>query len=261
MADIGATLREARMRQKIDISEVEAETKIRAKYLRALENEEWGLLPGSTFVKTFLRTYAEYLGLDARLLLEEYKLRFEPSSTAELPPLRPLSRRREPARMRPPGPPRGLLVGAAIVGLLVALFLLGSLGSGDGGSDSGSPRTTATTKKKSSSSGTKTSGSQKSSEKAVAKVVRLQVIPTAPVWVCLENANGDRLIPGATQNPGGTPQTYRSKRFVVTFGNGNAQMRIDGKVRDVPDRNEPVGYRVTSSGRVELPADKRPTCG
>ena len=58
------------MRQKIDIAEVEAATKIRAKYLRALENDEFGLLPGSTFVKTFLRTYAEYLGLDATLLVK-----------------------------------------------------------------------------------------------------------------------------------------------------------------------------------------------
>ena len=41
-------------------------TKIRAKYLRALENEEWGLLPGPTFVKSFLRTYAEALGLDGK---------------------------------------------------------------------------------------------------------------------------------------------------------------------------------------------------
>ena len=65
------------MRRRIDMAEVEAATKIRAKYLRALESEEWELLPGPTFVKTFLRTYAEYLELDARLLVEEYKQRFE----------------------------------------------------------------------------------------------------------------------------------------------------------------------------------------
>ena len=65
------------MRQKIDIAEVEASTKIRAKYLRALENDEFGLLPGSTFVKTFLRTYAEYLGLDATLLVEEYRVHYD----------------------------------------------------------------------------------------------------------------------------------------------------------------------------------------
>ena len=83
MADIGATLREARMRQRIDISEVESETKIRAKYLRALENEEWDLLPGPTYVKSFLRTYAEALDLDAKLLVDEYKLRHEHLSDVE----------------------------------------------------------------------------------------------------------------------------------------------------------------------------------
>ncbi len=257
MADIGATLREARMRQKIDISEVEAETKIRAKYLRALENEEWGLLPGATFVKTFLRTYAEFLDLDARLLLEEYKLRFEPASSAELPPLRPLSRRRD-VRMRPPGPPRGVLLGAVVVGLLVALFLLGSLGSdNNNGSGSGNSVRTTPPKKKTSSS-KKTTGKATTPSKPAGALVRLEVIPTAPVWVCLENANGDRLIPGATQQPGATPKTYRSRRFLVVFGNGHAQMRIDGKVLDVPDRSGPVGYRVTSKGRTELPAAKLP---
>ena len=56
MADIGSLLRETRIRNKIDITTVEDATKIRAKYLRALENEEWALLPGPTYVKTFLRT-------------------------------------------------------------------------------------------------------------------------------------------------------------------------------------------------------------
>src|SRR5918912_1553498 len=87
MPEIGATLREARMRARIDISEIEAETKIRAKYLRALENEEWDLLPGPTYVRTFLRTYAEALGLDAKLLLEEYKLRHERPSDHDLMPI------------------------------------------------------------------------------------------------------------------------------------------------------------------------------
>src|SRR5215212_3548481 len=86
MPDIGDQLRETRMRNRIDITEVEAATKIRAKYLRALENEEWELLPGPTFVKTFLRTYADYLGLDARNLVEEYRSRYERTAAQELTP-------------------------------------------------------------------------------------------------------------------------------------------------------------------------------
>src|SRR3954453_5305918 len=96
MPEIGEPLREARMRRRIDMTEVETATKIRGKYLRALENEEWDLLPGPTFVKSFLRTYAEYLELDARLLVEEYRQRYERPAQQDLTPFsagRPAPRR------------------------------------------------------------------------------------------------------------------------------------------------------------------------
>ncbi len=70
---IGETLRQARMRHELDIADVEARTKIRAKYLRALENEEFGVLPGPTTVRSFIRTYAELLGLDPHPLVEEFR--------------------------------------------------------------------------------------------------------------------------------------------------------------------------------------------
>src|SRR5271163_4978824 len=95
MAEIGETLRDARMRARIDVSEIEAKTKIRAKYLRALENEEWSLLPGPTFVKSFLRTYAQALGLDGKALVEEYRLHHERSNEAPLEPIVSTSQRRQ----------------------------------------------------------------------------------------------------------------------------------------------------------------------
>src|SRR5918998_6689065 len=100
MPEIGETLREARMRRRIDMTEVESATKIRGKYLRALENEEWELLPGPTFVKTFLRSYAEYLGLDSRQLVEEYKQRFERPTQVELTPFAPRAGGRRERRRR-----------------------------------------------------------------------------------------------------------------------------------------------------------------
>src|SRR5579862_4504826 len=112
MAEIGSTLREARMRARIDISEVEASTKIRAKYLRAIENEEWDLLPGPVFVKSFLKTYGDYLGLDSRLLLDEFKRRYENLSDHELRPMATLSRERERTAR---GPRRPLLPPAALI--------------------------------------------------------------------------------------------------------------------------------------------------
>src|ERR687893_2559056 len=106
MPGIGDTLREARMRQRLDIADVEAKTKIRAKYLRALENEEFGLLPGSTFVKTFLRTYAEVLGLDSHRLVEEYRVRHEPEDELEAQQLGPPAAALERERRVAGGPPR-----------------------------------------------------------------------------------------------------------------------------------------------------------
>src|SRR5881409_2365450 len=135
MPEIGQSLREARMRARIDVSEIEAKTKIRAKYLRALENEEWAVLPGPTYVKSFLRTYAEFLGLDAHMLVEEYRARSEHPEELELPafassgPLR--------GRVRAPGPPtRAAAITAVALGFVALLFVLGiTSGDGGGGSD------------------------------------------------------------------------------------------------------------------------------
>lgn len=76
MFEIGNTLREARLRRGLDIADCESSTKIRAKYLRALEEEQFEVLPGPTYVKGFLRTYADHLELDGRLVLDEYESRF-----------------------------------------------------------------------------------------------------------------------------------------------------------------------------------------
>src|SRR6476661_8415800 len=105
MADIGTTLREARMRARIDMSEVEARTKIRAKYLRAIENEEWDLLPGPVYVKSFLRTSGAFLGLDSRTRVDEYKRQSARPSDNEMPPISALSRERERAARGTRTPP------------------------------------------------------------------------------------------------------------------------------------------------------------
>ena len=76
MFEIGNTLREARLRKGLGILECEDQTKIRAKYLRALEDEEFDALPSGTYVRGFLRTYAEFLDLDARLVIDEHDSRF-----------------------------------------------------------------------------------------------------------------------------------------------------------------------------------------
>jgi cytoskeletal protein RodZ len=95
--EIGNSLREARLRQGFELPRVEADTKIRAKYLRALEEEHFEVLPGDTYVKGFLRTYAEFLGLDGQLYVDEYNSRFVREE--EFPAQSPATRHPRPRRM------------------------------------------------------------------------------------------------------------------------------------------------------------------
>src|SRR5262245_28833418 len=183
MPDIGTTLREARMRQRIDISEIESETKIRAKYLRALENEEWDLLPGPTYVKSFLRTYADALGLDGKLLIEEYKLRHERLSDVELQPIAPPGRRERSRRPRA-AIPRGWLVAVVVVGLLAALWVIGNGNNDDGGSGASTPPASTPSTATSSSSKASSSAKKKKTKKAKPKpkLARLSIVATGQVY-------------------------------------------------------------------------------
>src|ERR1700761_1284379 len=136
MAEIGSTLREARMRAHIDITEVEARTKIRAKYLRALENEEWDLLPGPVYVKSFVKTYGDFLGLDSRLLIDEFKRRYErpmeyEGRASSAPPTTARERSRRQQQKRPGRlsaflfSPRSVIALSLFV-IVLALVVIGS---------------------------------------------------------------------------------------------------------------------------------------
>ena len=76
MFELGNNLREARQRRRIDLVVAEQDTKIRSKYLAALETEDFDILPGPVFVRGFLRTYSRYLGLDPQMYVDEYNSRF-----------------------------------------------------------------------------------------------------------------------------------------------------------------------------------------
>jgi cytoskeleton protein RodZ len=263
MADIGATLREARQRQRIDISEIESETKIRAKYLRALENEEWDQLPGPTYVKSFLRTYADALGLDGRRLIEEYKLRHERLSDVELQPIRPpgvRDRRRPPRRA-----PRGLAVVVVVVALLAALYALGQ-NRDDGDASSGGPAASTAQQSRAERAArarakTRRKGERERRRRAAARVVRLRIVPTGPVYVCLQKGNGKTVVDGVILQAGSRQPTYKAKRFRVLLGNSEARLRINGRGRAVPSAASATAYEIRPPRKMRaLPAAEAPQC-
>jgi len=260
MAEIGSTLRDARMRERIDITTVEAATKIRAKYLRALENEEWDLLPGPTFVRTFLRTYGDYLGLDSKNLVEEYKQRFERPGPQDMPPFS--SSRSGPSSGRRQRPPRAVppwaIVGVCVVLLLGALYALGQLGEDTGGpGEVAATATPAPTAKPAKRGGR--SRRRPSRKPAAPAVVSMRIIPEATVNVCLVDVKGTPLI--RSQNLEEATKAYRSRRLKVTFGNGQVRMRVNGKSYPVPDTTQAVGFDLRP-GKTPKPLaqDALPTC-
>jgi cytoskeletal protein RodZ len=264
MAEIGATLRETRMRARIDVSEIEAQTKIRAKYLRALENEEWDLLPGPTFVRSFLRTYAQALGLDDKGLVDEYRRLYEQPSDLEHQPPVMASR---PRRLRPAAvtakPSRGYAIAVATIGLLIVLLIVGLLSQKKGSSPrlgSTSSSHTGVARRHGTTAGGSNAANASGASGAGTRVA-LALKPTAPVWVCLIGDGTRRAIPGVTLEPSSyTPVTYHARRFTLTLGNSSVTLYVNGQPESVPTTSSAIGYSITNAGRRLLSASQQPTC-
>jgi cytoskeleton protein RodZ len=244
MPSIGETLREARMRQRLDIADVEDRTKIRAKYLRALENEEFGMLPGPTFVKTFLRTYAEMLGLDPHVLVEEYRAGFEREDEMEQPLGPPGVAGRDRRHGPRVGP--GSLVLLVLVGIVAALVAIGLASDDDGGDaeQASAPETTTSETK-----------AQPAPKPARPRRVSLRVAPATPTYVCVDRGAGTPVL---FEDIIDSAQTFRGKRIRVNLGKRDVQLRMNGESVEVTPGPDPVGFAFTPRGSRELPSGDRP---
>jgi cytoskeleton protein RodZ len=249
MPGIGETLREARMRQHLDIADVERQTKIRAKYLRALENEEFSMLPGPTFVKTFLRTYAELLGLDPHALVEQYRARHETRDELEtLQPIGPPGSQRE----RRGGPPRlwivAMLLAAAVLAGLVALGLRSDEEPSGGRAavtDTGvetAPRKERTT-------------TTREERPAAPRRLAVRVTPSTPTYLCVDTGAGTEVSFEGTLD---APRTFRGRRLRFNLGKTAVEVRVNGRKVAIEPGPEPVGFEFTPGATRPLPVGQRP---
>jgi cytoskeleton protein RodZ len=215
--DIGSSLRDARMRQEIDFPELEERTKIRPKYLRALEDEQFDTLPGPTYVKGFLRSYAEALGLDGQPFVDEYNSRFAVGDEDVVL----LRTRRAPVQPRRGGggtrESRLVVVVLAAIAVLTALVIAAwRFGDAEqqkvpGLTGSNTPTTTA--------------------EGPKARRVSLSVRAVAgQSWMQVRagSVSGDELYSGTLER--GQGQTFQGRRLHLTLSRpANVAVRVNGR--------------------------------
>ena len=270
MTDIGAKLREARMRQHLDIAEFETRTKIRAKYLRALEDEEWALLPGHTFTKAFLRTYADMLGLDGRMLVDDFK-RIHPDP-AELEYAPSPSRHsggggrdrlgERGGRQGPSG--RMLAIALLILLIAAAIFAVHELTKGNGKTPPTGTTQTTNSRTRSSHSHTQ--------HVSTKDQVALAISATTAVRVCMigytthgtrhqrlpaaNSATTTQLLAAGTS----TPVYHAERDFRISFSGGSAKLTVNGHQVSVDAAAATVVYRVTRGHATALSATQAPHC-
>jgi cytoskeleton protein RodZ len=244
--EIGNSLREARLRQGLEISRVEAETKIRGKYLRALEDEQFEVLPGDTYVKGFLRTYADYLGLDGQLYLDEYNSRFtaaeEMSFAQSSAPPKKRQRRRVESNL--------VVVALAAIVAVTVLVVVGLSGLGSDSDGETPPPGTIPGQTTTRVASNGTAGEQRNGAEGQARKARL-VLTAARGDSYVQVRNGGvngRLLWEGTIEEGQTQRFVKSKNLWLDLDdpeNLNATLN-DRRLRDFP--TEPAVVLVTAKG-------------
>lgn len=246
---VGTILREARNRRKVELSEVEAATRIRFRYLRAIEDEEWDVLPGGVYTRGFIRTYASFLGLDGDRLVGDYRASVEPwHRSAEAPQPQP---ERTPASDGLRGVALAGLVVVAVIAVAV-IAIVAIPGGGSGGSSPVGHRHEAARR---------ATPEVQPAAPQVKKGVTVELAADAEVWACVLNAKGVALVDGLILQAGAEEGPFHSGSFTVSFGNGEVKMLIDGREAEIPATSSPIGYAIDSEGKLtKLAEAERPTC-
>ena len=262
MFEIGSSLREARERRGLSYGQVEAETAIRTRYIRALEDEDFHILPGPTYTKGFLRAYAEYLGLDGQPFVDEFNSRHhDPRAAVEHTPIasRPRSRPQQRRQRRESNLIMIALAAIVAVSVLVVLALRFP-----------SPPTapyntnTAQTTQKTGTTTTGVTTAPSGSTQAHKKQAGFHVVITlsAATWVeaTVGSPGGKAVVAsgglnlganGVTVDPASHPTiafTSRKPVYVAFGAPGNVTLAINGRQVSLPHVAAGQRLRLDSAG-------------
>ena len=248
MFEIGTSLREARLRQGLELPELEQTTKIRSKYLRALEEEQFHTLPAQTYVKGFLRTYAEALGLDGQLYVDEYNSRYVTGEDEPQPRPR-RSSARPPAHRRLET--RAVVIGVSSIAAVLALFFVAwKFGGPDEskvvGVNETAPSVPAADRERERQPPAAPAVQQPRPRPApVARLVISAANGRCWLQVRSGSALGAEMFSG-TLEYGQTLPPFVARRLWVNIGApGNVVLRLNGRARPLPGSGSPRVLLVT----------------
>jgi cytoskeleton protein RodZ len=247
---IGEVLKRARSRAKIDIREVEERTKIRIKYLRAMEQDDWDVLPSHAYAKGFLRTYASLLGLDADALVDEYRRSYEaPSAEGPYTFTEPVLEGR-----RSLGGGRSLRMGPIlVVAGIVVVAGLAVLGLTSGDDDGGKHEKHKHAKHAKQHHAKKEQKAQEPANQPDKVALRLEI--NSPVTVCLVTDKGDVLLDNEPLEAGATEGTYNATgfdlRFPSGYDTGQFDLFLDDEKKTLTDLSGPAAFEVNEAGDVK----------
>ncbi len=251
--DIGTALKDARRRVGMDVKEAEERTKIRAKYLRALEAEDWEVLPAPAYVRGFLRTYGALLGLDGEHLADEFRRRHEEPTAAASPASEAvLQERRRAGGSRPPsrGPLIAALLGGIVV-LLVALSLLG--GGGDDGKPVGGPgKGPGKAKSSAQKDGGKSKRKDSPSKQEKLVPINLGLEMLEPAQLCVVGGSKEALIDSQMLGTGATESFKGERHYRLDLQSGGSVKVKTSKESERLESSKPASFDLSSNGISEI---------
>jgi len=234
--EIGASLKEARLRQGLDFPEIETGTKIRGKYLNALEEERFDVLPAEAYIKGFLRTYAEYLGLDGQLYVDEFNSRYVAPEEMQSIRVRRTAQARRHRRVQ-----GGVLIAAlAGIAIVTALVIVAwTSGSAPDQHLAGIPPSASTQQKK-------PNRTQPQSAKAH---ITLRAVRTYVSLLAVRKGGptGKILLENVELAPGEAKKFTRRSLWINTGTPGNLRVIVNGKRVTYPG-GKPQAFVVSARG-------------
>jgi cytoskeleton protein RodZ len=231
--EIGNSLREARLRQGLDFPQIEQATKIRGKYLRALEEEQFDVLPAPTYVKGFLRSYSEFLGLDGQLYVDEFNSRYVRGEVEDEQPLRAGPRFR---RRSTPVEKNAFLLAIGAIGALTALvFIAWRFGADEVPNVPLAEDTVAT----------------KPAKQPTVKPARLGVkAVNGNIWLQVRRgSSAGRLVEAATLEQGQSRLYVAPRLWIAVRAPANLRLRLNGRSVPVPGRGSGQVRRLVVTAR------------